>query len=311
MTAAELSQPRKKYNRWTDDELAAEVLKYPTRGELKKGSPSAYFAAYRRGLLDQICSHMEPTRRLRTDEELAAEALPYSTRGEFCKGSPAAYQAARKRGILDKICGHMEHVLIYWTDEDLAAEALPHSTRIDFQRGSAYAYIAALRRGILDQICSHMEPMRRSWTDEDLAAEALPYSTRGEFQRGSKRAYSVARRRGILDQICSHMKPAGRRSDNNMVYIWQVGGLPIYKVGTSSYRLGSLRMDQVAETIGFESNLITLHKTKKGEARKLEKELLKIGCPQNWQQPFDGHTEFRFWTSKHLKQAKEILANVA
>jgi predicted GIY-YIG superfamily endonuclease len=48
-----------KTTRWTDDALENEATKYKTRGEFQKNSPVAYTTALRRGILDDICSHME------------------------------------------------------------------------------------------------------------------------------------------------------------------------------------------------------------------------------------------------------------
>ena len=46
-----------KHVKWSDEMLRKEALKYNTRGSFQKGS-KAYQAALRRGLLDDICSHM-------------------------------------------------------------------------------------------------------------------------------------------------------------------------------------------------------------------------------------------------------------
>lgn len=45
--------------RWTDEALKAEASKYKTRGEFQKNSNLAYQSAKNRGILDDICSHME------------------------------------------------------------------------------------------------------------------------------------------------------------------------------------------------------------------------------------------------------------
>jgi predicted GIY-YIG superfamily endonuclease len=44
---------------WTDEMLKEEALKYKTRGEFQRGSNVAYQLAKSRGILDDICSHME------------------------------------------------------------------------------------------------------------------------------------------------------------------------------------------------------------------------------------------------------------
>ncbi len=45
--------------RWTDDMLKNEALKYKTRGEFQKLNPVAYTTSSRRGILDDITTHME------------------------------------------------------------------------------------------------------------------------------------------------------------------------------------------------------------------------------------------------------------
>jgi predicted GIY-YIG superfamily endonuclease/RNase H-fold protein (predicted Holliday junction resolvase) len=48
-----------KTTRWTDESLKGEAAKYKTKGEFQKNNPVAYTTALRRGILDDICSHME------------------------------------------------------------------------------------------------------------------------------------------------------------------------------------------------------------------------------------------------------------
>src|ERR1700722_12070458 len=50
---------RKKNGYWRDEtNLAVEALKYFSRNEFAKGSPGAYTAAQKMGVLRKICSHM-------------------------------------------------------------------------------------------------------------------------------------------------------------------------------------------------------------------------------------------------------------
>ena len=44
---------------WHDDMLKEEALKYITRSSFQKGSYGAYQTANKRGLLNDICSHMK------------------------------------------------------------------------------------------------------------------------------------------------------------------------------------------------------------------------------------------------------------
>lgn len=52
---------RKPYVRpatWTRERIEAEAEKYYRRSDFKRGSPPAYHAARRRGILDEVCAHM-------------------------------------------------------------------------------------------------------------------------------------------------------------------------------------------------------------------------------------------------------------
>ncbi len=98
---------RKKRQKWTDEMLRDEALKYKTRGAFRNESRSAYDTARRRGIIDSVCSHMEYVNTYWSDEMLFSEARKYNTRSEFENGSPNAYTTARRREILEKVCKHM------------------------------------------------------------------------------------------------------------------------------------------------------------------------------------------------------------
>ena len=104
-----------KYKYWSDEEIAQEAQKYETRNEFQMAS-TAYGVAHKRGILDEVCSHMIYTERVNwTPELLAEEALKYSTRADFYRNNNNAYVAARRLGILDDITEHLEYLDTYNT----------------------------------------------------------------------------------------------------------------------------------------------------------------------------------------------------
>jgi hypothetical protein len=149
--------------KWTLRLLRKEALKYKTINEFRRGSRNAYFSAYRRNLLAQICGHMpSPQRQSYTDRELQIEALKYGARTDFANGNCGAYCSAKRRGkpFLDRICLHMgPSKNDPWTGEDIELEAKKYLKRKEFEKNSAAAYQAAWKKGqeFLDSICSHME----------------------------------------------------------------------------------------------------------------------------------------------------------
>ena len=94
---------------WTIEKLAEEAARFNTRNAFRKDSSAAYQAAHKRGLLDQICSHMAPSKTGKKWNKAAVvlEASKYSHRSDFENGSSGAYDAAFKNDWLDHVCRHM------------------------------------------------------------------------------------------------------------------------------------------------------------------------------------------------------------
>lgn len=98
------------WNKWDEENLEVEALKYGTRTEFQKKSYGAYQAAWRRGLLSQICSHMTENyshnkkERKWNLETLKAEASKYKTRKEFRQKNDSAYNTALRKNVLDVVC---------------------------------------------------------------------------------------------------------------------------------------------------------------------------------------------------------------
>jgi hypothetical protein len=97
---------------WTPETLHAEALKYDTKVDFREKSNPAFLTASRKGLLDQICSHMEagklPNGYWLIKENCAAEAMKYTNRRAFSLANSSAYHGADVNGWLDEICTHMD-----------------------------------------------------------------------------------------------------------------------------------------------------------------------------------------------------------
>ena len=109
-------------SRWTEKELAEVALQYKTRIEFQRQGKGAYLSALRKGILDDICSHME--RQLKphgywTLERCKKEAKKYDARGKFMRGSASAYNVVLRNKWLEEVCAHMEkgadgyHYMVY------------------------------------------------------------------------------------------------------------------------------------------------------------------------------------------------------
>ena len=189
-----------KKDKWTDDELRQEALKYNTKAEFTKNSSSASQIAQRKGkeFWDEVTSHMNPLVHMWTDDELRKEALKYNNKAEFRDKSPKAYQVAsrlRNKEFWDDVTSHMEKLHNTWTDDDLRDEAAKYETLADFWRFSNSAAQTAIDRGreFYDDITSGLKKITQ-WTDEMLKDEALKYKTMPEFRKQSPNAYQTIKR---------------------------------------------------------------------------------------------------------------------
>lgn len=103
---AHMTRQKNENGYWTKERCAEEARKYKKRIHFQKGCLAAFSAAWKKGFLDEICSHMsyneyDPVKW--SKEKCIEEGRKFGTRGEFKKNNPSAYKAAREQGWLDEI----------------------------------------------------------------------------------------------------------------------------------------------------------------------------------------------------------------
>lgn len=201
--------PKRPHRKLTPEVIAASAARYKTRTYWRKADESAYEAARRRGLLDEVCAHMpKPTRLSHPLEDIKASAARFATRGAWRKADLGAYQAAVRRGILDQVCAHMPKPHRKLSLEVLRALAAQYTSRIDWFKADQSAYVSARNRGLLDVVCVHMKSVRRAngyWTLERCKASAATFRFRQDWEHGEGAAYAAAQRNGWIAKCCSHM----------------------------------------------------------------------------------------------------------
>src|ERR1035437_2760108 len=104
---------------WNKKNIEKVAILCKKRSEFQKRFQSAYHAAIRQNILDEICYHMpdydmpgEGNPRFKwTYEKIQQKTNMCKTRTEFARRFSPAYSAARKTNILDKVCSHMpDHI---------------------------------------------------------------------------------------------------------------------------------------------------------------------------------------------------------
>lgn len=97
---------KKPNNYWTKEKCAEISIQFNTKSEFRKNHPNVYAQAHRKGILDEICSHMEPERRPAnywTKENIIKEMIKHKTRSDFNKNSGGAAMVARGYGWYDEL----------------------------------------------------------------------------------------------------------------------------------------------------------------------------------------------------------------
>ena len=128
---------------WSLEDLKAAAAGYTTRGEFQKGAKGAYLSALRRGLLDEVCAHMEQRLKPKgywTLERCKEEALKYDSRAAFMRGSGSAYNVVLRNKWLEEVCAHMEkgadgyHYMVYGVINKRLNKAYVGITKQHFNR---------------------------------------------------------------------------------------------------------------------------------------------------------------------------------
>lgn len=152
--------------KWTDETILEEAKKYSSKDDFRKACSAAYTIAHKRGIIEEVCSHMASTRKKRdywTFEQCQKAASKYQSRNDFKKNDGSAYSTAVRNGWIEQICSNMVKPApkIKWTHEKLAEEAKKYNSKKDFKLFSHSAYVTAVRNGVLDEICNHMFKQER------------------------------------------------------------------------------------------------------------------------------------------------------
>lgn len=290
--------------KWTEATIRDAAAKCVSRSDFKENFPVACKRAREIGILDEI----QPRATVSWNESLLRkEAAKYQMRSHFEKGSHGAFKAmSRFPGLLDEVLpaeGEYDY-------ETCLAAALTCENRESFrsQFGGMYSWVHRNRKDLL--ITAFGENV--IWDDDAIRAVASKYQYRNDFFLGNRGAYIAAWRRGMLDELLPEFREGG--SDNDAIYIWRAvgqyfNGEPVYKIGVTSARLGTHRIERVAGRVGFEHAVVCCQQVA-CRATDLEKRLLMLGDNPGFV-GFDGATEFRAMSDAVLWVALGLISEVA
>lgn len=306
------SYPRTKAKReFSEEEIRAVATNFTTRADFANRCRHARRACNDfPGLLDELFPDARGEwSRVWVESNIRTEADKYDTRVSFEEGCPGAVTAARERhpGLLDELFPRLQRTTP--TLEEAKQLAKNYPSRKAFSKEHSPAYNVCRKAGVLDELFDDKRGYSRfKWTEEAVREEAKKYKTKREFERDARGAAARARKLGIIDELGLEGYPP---SDNDAIYIWRAvgqhyNGNPVYKIGVTSTRLGTARIEQVAKESGFEFDLICCEPVR-CKASELEKKLLILGEDPQFT-GFNGATEFRALSDSALYAAVSLIA---
>lgn len=291
--------------KWTLEKLEAEIVKHSNKYEFREANRSAYFTCvkYHPYLLDQYLKRKKHTPPKWTESALRIELAKYESRKEF-KNKSTGYTSCT-RYYPELLNEFYKEPWATWTYTEILKEIAKYKTINQFCKGNQAAYVAAKKR-FPKLIEKHLQRINhKKWTLEELKIEIGKYQTRVEFATYSGGAYAVAKKMcpDYLDSVYGRLYGYGTR---DVIYLWNIIGTDIYKIGLTSSHKGEFRIKEVSKNIPHDGiEIIRLVKAKKPQA--LESELLKIGKKPDFNEKFDGCTEFRRFTTQELRLAINII----
>jgi hypothetical protein len=240
-----------------------------------------------------------------TLERCIEDAKRFNKPTDWCKQSKSAWSVAQRKGWLDQCKAHMTEACKpkgYWTLERCKADALKYSTRADWERGNKSAKSTAERNGWMEECCQHMTRMieHGKWTLGKCMASAKSFNSKEDWRRGDLPGYAAAVYHEWFDACCEHMDGGGG-GDNDVVYLWRDDGTGLHKIGITSDKWGEKRINMCKQHNNMDPRIVFMLKV--GDARSVEKELLKLGTAPGLDSSIDGYTEFRVLTNEELGKA--------
>ena len=160
-----MSYQQKPNNYWSIDRLKKEAQKYKYIKDFRQGSPGAFQAAQKKGLLDKIGPSLIKVKKPNgywTKKRIFNEARSFLTLKDFRKENPGAYGAALELGLFNELRLILKvHAKPagYWTLSRIHQLAKKCSTRSEFREKYPAACQAASRKKLLVKVCRHMRPL--------------------------------------------------------------------------------------------------------------------------------------------------------
>jgi hypothetical protein len=305
-------------------------------GDFCKKESKAYSGAKKARFIDRLVVDMEWVRQCAKnghwasyDKALAAvKACGATGLGKIKKLHPKVYAGIHTYGHVQRLVTDMKwspkwvSEVGYWDDEERcikACEECGATGTKDLQVKNANAYKGANKYGHMQAIIKHFNFRTINspghWDDYKKvlkAAKASGASYIQEWRDLDHASYMGARTRGWVERVRLDMKwprkPATAHKKSDTLYVWNtLENKSLYKIGITSESRGLRRINEVAHSSPYTLGQVVFF-CKVPEAYMLEAHILSLGTPLDTNEPFSGHTEFRYMDNEDIAQMQHILA---
>lgn len=196
-----------------------EAIKYQTRTEFLKGSPSAYSASFQNNWLNELCSHMKYVQlpngyweREENNEKLLIIAKKYKTQKEWLENDSKTFNAARKLPIFEECIKHMKYIFKpngWWTYDRCKKALLKYKMVQEVIKSKdKQAYVRAKKDGWAELYSHFISPRKPNgyYTLEQCKKDASIYTSRTEVIKNNSGLYRIINLNNWGDICFAHMK---------------------------------------------------------------------------------------------------------
>jgi len=197
-----VSKPSKRI-RWTYEMIKQESSKYHHKIDFIKNSPSAYNAARKRNIVEEVCSHMEPLgdsyRRIVYSYEFADNYVYVGLTSN--KNRRHLQHMNDKKG---PVYNHRNKTNLIPVHKIISNGYISHKQAQKLEKETIENYRKYGWLLLNSTAPGGLGGHTLKWTEDSLREEALKYKTRKEMSEKSGKAYSTIRKRNLL-HLLSHM----------------------------------------------------------------------------------------------------------
>lgn len=181
--------------KWTKDAILTEAVKYGSRYEFSKKSPSAYAAALKNKMLDLIEWSNPPFRW--TKETAMEEAKKYKNGRDLYKHKSGLYQYLKKHDLLHDIFHSNKSI----SKEKAIEISQQYKYLSEFKEQCYDIYKYCLYKRWLNEFVWLKRKNVKSMSDDECLNISKKYKNKAEFKNNEPKAYNFAKKHKLLSKM--------------------------------------------------------------------------------------------------------------